>query len=155
MGARGPLKLAGHLKAVPSPAAGTAAADAPAEAPLKPAAVSDDQALSDLWDAIVPEVDRAGLLTPADGPAVEMCLRHFRAARAASDELAAATATVWDHKNERPMKNPAEVVFRSESLAFLEYAKQLGMTFVSRARTPSSKGDVDGEANPFSASVGS
>lgn len=152
MGARGPLKLAGHLKAVPTPAEGTAAADAPPQAPAKPKAVAEDDVLSELWDVIVPEVDRAGLLSPADGPAVEMCLRHFRAARSASDELAAGSATVWDAKNERSMKNPAEVVFRSESLAFLEYAKQLGMTFVSRARTPSAKGDVDGEANPFAAS---
>lgn len=151
MGARGPLKLAGHLKAVPDATVGTAAADAPATAPAKPQAVKDDQVLSGLWDEIVPEVDRAGLLSPADGPAVELCLRHFRAARSASDELAGGTATVWDQKNERPMKNPAEVVFRSESLAFLEYAKQLGMTFVSRARTPSAREDADGEPNPFGA----
>ena len=82
-----------------------------------------------------------------------MCLRHFRAARDASDALAAGEPTTWDAKNGREMKNPAEVVFRSESSAFLEYAKQLGLTFVARARTPV-KGSDDGEGNPFAASSG-
>ena len=147
-GARGPLRLVPHLAAVPEAIAGSAAADVPALAPCKPDAVASDEALSALWDEIVPGLDEAGLVSPADASAVEMCLRHFRAARAASDELAVSTSTVWDGKNQRPMKNPSEVVFRSESLAFLEYAKQLGMTFVARARTPgSATGGAD--ANPF------
>ena len=154
MGARGPLKIVSSLHSVASATAGTAAAEVPAVAPLKPQAVTDDQVLSDLWDQIVPQLDAAGLLAPSDAPAVELALRHFRAARAASDELAAGTATVWDAKNERPMKNPAEVVFRSESLAFLEFAKQLGMTFVSRARTPAAGGGEDADGNPFAASGG-
>lgn len=153
MGARGKLKLVNPLTPVPEALKGTAAAGAPTLAPVKTAAVVADPVLSQLWDEIVPELDRAGLLAPSDGLAVEMCLRHFRAARVASDELAGATATVWDAKNERTMKHPAEVVFRSESLAFLEYAKQLGMTFVARARTPgagSGAGGTDaGEDNPF------
>lgn len=56
-----------------------------------------------------------------------------------------------DEKNGRDMKNPAEVVFRSESDMFLKYASQLGMTFVSRARTPAAKG-ADDDVNPFAAS---
>lgn len=151
MGARGPLKLANHLSVVPVDAAGSVAADVQVSLPPKPTAVASNKALSELWDEIVPELDRAGMIAAIDGPAIEMCLRHFRAARAASDDLLGASSTVWDAKNAREMKNPAEVVFRSESMAFLEYARQLGMTFVARARTPGVKGDGDGETNPFAA----
>ena len=63
----------------------------------------------------------------------------------------AGSVTLWDAKNQRDMKNPAEVVFRSESSMFLEYARQLGMTFVSRARTPGQDMSDGGEANPFAA----
>lgn len=149
-GRRGPLKIVSPLRSVESAVKGSAAAVAPARAPRMPDAVEADAELSRLWGEIVPELDAAGLVSPSDGAAIEMCLRHFRAARAASDELAEGDATTWDAKNGRPMKNPAEVVFRSESLAFLEYAKQLGMTFVTRARTPMAKGADDG-GNPFAA----
>lgn len=130
------------------------AADVAPKGPAKTAAVEADDGLSGLWDLIVQPLSEAGLLAEADGLAVEMCIRHFRAARAASDDLSRGESTVWDRKNERSMKNPSEVVFRSESMAFLEYAKQLGMTFMSRARTPSLKGDADGEANPFAPAAG-
>lgn len=150
MGARGQLKITPHLSAVPA-VEGTAAANAPAQAPAKPAPVSEDPELSALWDSIVPELDRAGLVSPSDGPAVEMAIRHFRAARVASDELAGGPVKMRDEKNGRDMKNPAEVVFRSESEMFLKYATQLGMTFVSRARTPAARGDGD-DVNPFAKS---
>ena len=149
MGARGKLKLASHLTSVSTE--GTAASFTQPLAPEKPEPVADDPELSALWDSIVPTLDGAGLISPSDGPAVEMALRHLRAARVASDELAGGTVTTWDEKNGRDMKNPAEVVFRSESDMFLKYAQQLGMTFVSRARTPAAKGDGE-DANPFGAS---
>lgn len=153
MGARGSLKIAAHLKAVPDAIAGTAAAQVAAVAPVMPQAVADSEELRALWEQIVPSLDEAGLIAAADGPAVEMALRHYRAARAASDDLAAGSSTTYDAKNQRDMKNPAEVVFRSESMAFLEYAKQLGMTFVSRARTPAAKGADDDGGNPFRGAV--
>jgi phage terminase small subunit len=53
-----------------------------------------------------------------------------------------------DDKNERDMKNPASQVFRDHSTAFLEFAKQLGLSFVSRARVTMSKGESD-DGNPF------
>ena len=154
MGARGPLKLVSPVRPVAGATAGTVAAEVPALSPLKPGAVAADEVLSELWDLMVPGLDAAGLVSPSDGPAVELCLRHFRAARAASDDLARGEPTVWDAKNARPMKNPSEVVFRSESLAFLEYAKQLGMTFVSRARTPAATKGADDGGNPFASGVG-
>jgi phage terminase small subunit len=150
MGARGKLKIAPHLSSVDTE--GTAAASLQPEAPEKPEQVAEDEELSVLWDTIVPTLDAGGLIAASDGPAVEMALRHFRAARVASDELAGGPVKIRDKKNGRDMKNPAEVVFRSESEMFLKYAQQLGMTFVSRARTPAAKGD-DGDVNPFAASV--
>lgn len=149
MGTRGQLKIAPHLTSVDTE--GTAAGAMQPQAPEKPEPVAEDQELSDLWDSIVPTLDAAGLISPADGPAVEMAIRHFRAARVASEELAGGPVSMRDEKNGRDMKNPAEVVFRSESDMFLKYAQQLGMTFVARARTPVAKGDAD-DVNPFAAS---
>ena len=148
-GERGPLRLVPHLASVPDVIAGSAAANVPALAPQKPEAVASDGTLSALWDQIVPELDRAGLVSPSDAPSVEMCLRHFRAARDASDELAGSGAAVSDHNHGGVKKNPAEAVFRAESEMFLKYAQQLGMTFVSRARTPGRTGADDGDENPF------
>jgi P27 family predicted phage terminase small subunit len=147
MGARGKLKIASHLTSVDT--TGTTAADVQAMAPHKPEPVAEDPELSALWDVIVPTLDGAGLVSPSDAPAIEMALRHFLIARRASD--AVAEVTVSDKAHSGSKKNPAEAVFRAESEMFLKYAQQLGMTFVSRARTPAAKGDGE-DANPFAAS---
>lgn len=147
MGARGKLKLASGLAVVPP---GTAAADVPAFAPRKPQAVVDNRTLSELWDEIVPELDRAGLVTVCDAASIELALRHFLLARQASDTIGD-SVTVADTNHGGVKKNPAETVFRAESEMFLKYAQQLGMTFVSRARTPAAKG-ADDDGNPFAAS---
>ncbi len=156
MGARGPLKLPSHLQAVPdaSKAADTAASAVPAVAPTKPKAVEEDRELSALWDDIVPELDRAGLVTVSDGPSIELALRHFLMARQAAAAVGGVVAVSDHHNGGTLKKNPAEAVFRAESDMFLKYAQQLGMTFVSRARTPvESKGSGSGE-NPFGQAVG-
>src|SRR5690349_6430289 len=88
MGARGQLKLPSHLRPVSDPSsAGTVAETAPREAPKKPAVVSANAAMSELWDEIVPQLESVGLLAASDGPAVELALRHFLAARQASDAI--------------------------------------------------------------------
>lgn len=147
-GSRGPLKLANHLHAVPDATKGSAAADVQALAPLKPAAVAQNEELSKLWDDIVPQLDRAGLVAVSDGPSIELALRHFLMARQASDNIGG-DVVVDDKAHSGVKKNPAEAVFRAQSEMFLKYAQQLGMTFVSRARTPSAKGDAGGDQNPF------
>lgn len=154
MGQRGPLKLPTHLRAVnDTKLAETAAEDVPREAPEKPKAVLDDPQLEELWDSIVPELDRAGLISKVDGMAIVQMLRHYvisgEAMRVVSDE----SVVVKDAAIAGGMKkHPAEQVLRSESEMFLRYAQQLGMTFVARARTPSVKASDDGgEANPFAA----
>ena len=140
-----------HLRPVTDQeTAGTVAEVAPRSAPAKPAAVADNETLSELWDVIVPELDAAGLVSPADGPTIELALRHFVMARRAFCELDGESVVIHDDKLAGgSKKHPAEQVFRSESDAFLRYAQQLGMTFVARARTPAAKGREDGEPNPF------
>lgn len=155
MGARGKLKLVSDLAAVPVDTKGTAAANVQPSAPVKPASVAADEVLSGLWDAIVPMLDDAAMVSQVDVLTLEMAIRHFRAARDASDELSQSSSTLWDEKNEREMKNPAEVIFRSESTVFLQYAKELGLSFVSRARTPGNGGANGGqEENPFAPTGG-
>lgn len=152
MGARGPLKLPTHLRPVTDrEVAGSIAETAPRSAPAKPAAVAADDLLSSLWDAIVPELDEAGLISPVDGPSVELMLRHYALARRAFDQVGESVIVKDHHIAGGLKKHPAEQVFRSESDAFLRYAQQLGMTFVARARTPAAKGRDDGDANPFAA----
>lgn len=150
MGARGPLKIAKHLKAVPAATEGTVAAEVAPLAPEKPEDVECDPALSRNWDLIVPGLDRAGLLTEADLPSLVLALMHYVTATQAFRQIGG-DVTVADHHNGDVKKNPAEAVMRAESEMFLKYAQQLGMTFVSRARTPAVKGDADGEENPFAA----
>lgn len=152
MGARGALRLPPHLKAVPAPGESLTASQAVAPmAPPKPEAVKRNPDLSEVWDQIVPELDRAGLVSVSDAAAIELALRHFLLARLASESVGG-VVSVEDHHNAGVKKNPAEAVFRAESEMFLKYAQQLGMTFVSRARTPMAKAAEDGESNPFAAS---
>lgn len=149
MGERGPLKLPKHLRPV---TAGmdpdTLADEARPAAPDRPDSLP--AVLAEVWDQIVPELDAAGLLTRCDGPTVELALRHYLAAQAGSDRLLTEGPNVYDDKNERWMKNPASQVFRDHSTAYLEYAKQLGMSFAARARIPAAKDTSDGDqGNPF------
>lgn len=154
MGARGPLKLPKQLRAVTDgEVSGTVAETASRRAPDKTAAVIASDTLSALWDVVVPELDEAGMLSPADGPTIEIALRHYVLAGKAFDEVVEmGTVTVDDHHMAGGIKkHPAEAVFRSESDMFLRYVKELGMSFVSRARTPAAEVRASGGDNPFSA----
>lgn len=151
VGARGKLKLASAVSAVPVATGGTVAADVQAGAPGKPDVVRLDAGLSAAWDVIVPGLDAAGLLCAADLPALVLALQHYVVATrayAAMDSI-----VVDDAAHAGVKKHPAETVLRAESEMFLKYASQLGMTFVSRARTPSAKGVGEDEPNPFASAV--
>lgn len=154
MGQRGPLKLPNHLQAVPAGDDITTAADTVRPVmPEKPDHLDDGSRLSELWDEIGGALDENGMIARCDGPVLEIALRHYIVASTASADLFE-EPRVWDEKNGRWAKNPSSQVFRDHSTAFLEYAKQLGMTFVARARTPV-KGDSDGgDSNPFAAPGG-
>lgn len=151
MGARGPLKIPQHLRVVDGDEkAGTVAEDVAPVAPDRPFGFpSDELELSELWEEISSKLNDAGLMAACDGPTLELALRHFLAARRAHDAWLRGDVVVGDeaHKG-TPRKHPAESVFRAESLAFLEYAKQLGLSFAARARLPSKESD-DGDENPF------
>lgn len=104
-----------------------------------------------MWNDIVDGLEQSGLLSKCDGPALELALRHYAAAIKASDALAAGDVVVDDAAHDGVKKNPAEPVFRTQSLAFLEYAKQLGLTLVARARTtlPDDSSKRASDTNPF------
>lgn len=153
MGQRGRLKLPPHLQAVPANhEPESAASSVQPEAPRKPVVVAQNRALSTLWDEIVPELDKDGLLAKSDMMALELALRHFLLARKASNKANREGLAVADKTHGGLKKNPAEAIFRAESSMFLRYAQQLGLTFAGRARTPAKpEGTRDGaeEANPF------
>lgn len=149
MGTRGPLKLVDA--GAPTE---TAQAVVPALAPTKPAGVAADEELSILWDEVVPELDKAGLLTPADVAAVEVMLRHVLLVRMAHRAVMETGTVIVPAKGEDvEKKHPAEAIMRLESAHVLEWSKQLGMTWMSRARTaaPSGGRGKDEGENPFAA----
>lgn len=149
MGARGPLKILSPLQPVPDVLAGTVAAAAPARAPLKPRSVADDPMLTELWDRIVPELDLVGLISPVDVLTLELMIRHYAVAIMAHGEI---DSVVSEGSHGGVIKNPAVSVMESSSRAFLDYAKQTGLTLVSRARTSGELREAGTDAaqqNPF------
>lgn len=155
VGTRGPvsqLKLPPKLRIVSDKATVDTSANSKVR-PTAPEMPADlPESLHALWTQLVDELDDAGLISAVDGPTLELALRHYAAAVAASDELLKDGSTEYDEKNQRTMKNPASQVFRDHSTAFLEFAKQLGLSFTARARTTVSKGDEgNGSSNPFAA----
>src|SRR4051794_29975100 len=92
-GSRGPLRIPRqHLQSVPdsdsdeTPSLGD---KVPSKAPAKPEHL-DVGELGTLWDELVGHLDRYGIVTELDGLAIELALRHYVAARAASEQLAEA-----------------------------------------------------------------
>ncbi|MGY4859517.1 phage terminase small subunit P27 family [Cryobacterium sp. AP23] len=118
--------------------------------PTKPADLPE--AVSAMWDTLAQQLDDAGLIAAVDGATLELAIRHYLAAVKASDDLFENGPTTYDAKNDREMKNPASQVFRDHSTAFLQFAKELGLSFVARARVSMSKEDADGAGNPFAVS---
>lgn len=154
MGSRGPVsekKLPPKLRLVSNKEPDTTSANAKVRptAPTRPADLPEN--LHELWDTLVEELDRAGLIASVDGPTLELALRHYAAAVQASDYLRAEGVVSYDAKNDRVAKNPASQIFRDHSTAFLEFAKQLGLSFAARARTTATKEADDDSRNPFAA----
>jgi P27 family predicted phage terminase small subunit len=147
MGSRGPLKLAPVGEVVVD--GGSAASLVAPKEPDKPAGLPLE--ISELWDEIVPVLAEAGLLSEADGMTLEMALRHFSMARKASNELLEAGIVIEDKRHGgQEAKSPKAQIFKDNSAAFLEYAKQLGLSFASRSRISVEGGRDDGkEGNPF------
>jgi P27 family predicted phage terminase small subunit len=113
-----------------------------------------------MWDEIVPELDKAGLLSTADVMTVEVAIRHLRAIRDMSNDFHTNGLTIDDGKPDedtgyQPTKrNPSEQIFRAHSDKYLELAKQLGMTWLARARTAVPE-ENRGDKNPFDSGAAS
>ena len=157
MGERGPSRIPKHLRAVPGSGPESVADRVAREAPDRPAGFpTEDVELSELWEEVTTSLDDAGLLARCDGMTLELALRHFLAARRAGDALFSGNVVIEDpaHGARAQKKNPAGAEMRAQSALFLEYAKQLGMTFAVRARIPTKdRGDGDdGQPNPVGAS---
>ena len=141
MGARGPMKL--HLVTETGEDDGTAASRVKAEPPEKPSGLPLE--VDELWDELVDPLTEAGLLAACDGPTIEMALRHFAVARKASNKVIEEGSTVADTVHGGVKKSPDAQIFKDNSAAFLEYAKQLGLSFASRARVNLPKDGDDGD----------
>ncbi len=154
MGARGPVSLRLAPAIDPEASAKVEAKGGTAAAMVRPSAPPKPDKLpaggSEVWDQLVATLEEAGLIAQCDGPTLELAIRHYLVARKASNAVLRQSVTTEDKKNERVMKNPASQVFRDHSTAFLEFAKQLGLTFVARARTQVGAEEGGDSGNPFS-----
>lgn len=155
MGARGPvsqLKLPQKLRLVSDDTPDTTSANAlmKPNAPQPPKDLPD--AARPIWDELVAQLGEAGLIARVDGPALHLAILHYLAAIEASQDLLREGAVVMGG-NGGPVRNPASVAFKSHTEAFLEIAKQMGLTFAARARTtlPEEAQDSLDRGNPFAA----
>lgn len=156
MGQRGPLRLVSARVTPEDALEGSAQQDVGAGSHklYKPRRVAESESLNELWEEIVPEMEKAGLVTALDVPAIEIALRHYRAYLAldeqwANDRYEGVIMEQGAH-GVTFKKNPIEVAHRSQSAIFIEYSKQLGMTFAARARTPGRDNDSSSsDDNPF------
>lgn len=156
MGAGGPIPL----RLVPGRGivqpVGSAAAEVQPRMPAMPGGVAADPEMKEAWEEIVPGLHEAGLTSAADTAVIETMIRHLVVVRKAHRELMAADSITVEADTEDPArgskKHPAEAIFRMESAVFAAYAKELGMTWMSRARTTIRKPEADG-GNPFEPSA--
>jgi len=152
MGARGPLKMPSHLAIVPDSnekPEETAASVVKEGLPPKPTGMP--AAASRMWDILSDDLHDAGLLAKCDAATLELAVRHYALAVRASNSVMRGSVIKKDLKNKREMKHPASQIFHAHSAAFLEYAKQMGLTIVARARTPygDQEGSSSGDPNPL------
>lgn len=119
------------------------------EAPEKPARVAKHSTMNRLWDEIIPELAESGMISKADGPALELMLTHFVMSIKAANEVLSEGTTIINIKGDS-VKHPSDQIFRGNSELFLKYADKLGATFASRARTRVNPSGVDDDSdNPF------
>lgn len=156
MGARGPAKsprlkvVRGEGVSVEQPA-GTAAAEVQPGLPKKPKSVEQNAALSQWWDDIVPGMAESGFLATADTAAIVELLQHLHLSHEAFRlvQQEGLTMLINEEKPEHgSKKNPAEAIMRMESEQVLKYSRELGATWMARARTAVPTGGSD-SGNPF------
>lgn len=141
-------KIPSHLRAVqPGEKPGAKVPDLPLAGPPKPKKLP--KAVSKVWDSLVPTLSAGGYLSPADGPALELAIRHYLIAVKAGDELLHDNTELvkYDDKNKREMKHPSSQIMRDHSSEFLKYANSIGLVFGARekynqSREPQGKEDM-------------
>lgn len=112
-----------------------------------PPGIANNEVLRGVWSELVGMMPKEVLdnLDEMDGLFIEAMCRHYAIARKASNEVISADSVlVTDNPNHRMQKHPAEVIFRSQSQAFLAYMKEAGWT--PKARNSGKNKDTD---NPF------
>lgn len=144
MGERGPMKL--RIVSQTGTDDGTAQSRIVSDPPEMPKGLPLD--VEELWDDVVGPLTAAGLITKADGLTLEMALRHFVLARRTSNDLIEEGSTVPDTVHGGVKKAPGAQIFKDNSAAFLEYAKQLGLSFAARTRLTMPK-DGGADADVF------
>lgn len=133
----------------------TVAAQVPARAPVMPQHVAKNPELKKLWDQVVPGLEKAGLICPADGQVLEAMLMEFSLMRLAYEDvlrngftLESESATKYGIAIRR-LRNPAELALNAHSRTFLTYAQGFGMNLASRARIDFKEDSGGDEDNPF------
>lgn len=93
-----------------------------------------------LWRSLVPAIDEAfpELLGPLDKPSVALMVEHLAIAQAAAGEMRGPgnipTTAVKDENHGGTKKAPSSQVMRDHGRAFLDLARDYGLTLGARAR---------------------
>lgn len=85
------------------------------------------------WKAHAPKLERLGILTEVDGPAMAMMATHWAIAFEASKQIKADGLTAED-QNGKLRKHPLLQVVRDNSTAFRLFAAEFGLTPSSRGK---------------------
>lgn len=140
MGSRGPVSI--HAVDPRKQPRDTAVTKVHSRAPEKPQGLSEVE--SNKWDQLVATLEPAGLLAECDALTLELACRHYAISVQASQQL----TTEGLLYRRGSAKHPAALVLKENSTLYLDYAKQLGLSFVARARTDLQRQDTDKD-NPF------
>ena len=148
MGTRGQLKLVDEAVTLDTLQGSVAAKLRGATDLDKPEGITSNKRMEEIWDWLVPKLIEAGLAHEMDSLTVELAVRHYVHAIDASDDLLKDSLLVEGRDEFK--RNPLETVFRNESMSFLQYAKQLGLSFGSRVRLQDVEAKRNEEENPYS-----
>ena len=85
------------------------------------------------WEHTVPQLEKLGLATEVDGPALELLSVHYAVAVEAA-RLIEEQGIMAKGRHRQDIKHPALQTLRDHSSSFLRYLTQFGMTPASRSR---------------------
>lgn len=154
MTSRGPLS-ADALRLAPQASSGQLSGDMPEELTVErgnpwPVPADLPASLEPLYKEITASLDKTGLLTPADIPALVLTLLAYQQAIEANREVRIQGYQVTDSRGNVRI-NPAVTAFNTATRQYLALANSLGMTVASRIRWVISAYEAQQEKqqNPF------